>query len=182
MIKQLDTKKTPLWKWILVIFAETWNTTKAKRHLPEYYPIGRPIYQGPCPTIGLRPKPSFPSTKVDVFEVRRTKCGNVSKIRRNSNFPGNRFCEVVRRLKFELHVTEKKGANFQFCRRKISSNRSLSDLFVVLEWPLPIFEPLRLKLSVKSFFHPMGWQFDKEKTLILWERVVFTVCTLTFPY
>ena len=50
--------------------------------------------------------------KVDVFEVHRTKCGNVSKIRRNSNFPGNRFCEVVRRLEFELHVTEKKGEKF----------------------------------------------------------------------
>ena len=95
------------------------ETTKAKSDLPEYCLIGRLICQDPCPPIGLRRKPSFPSMKVDVFEVHRTKCGNVSKIRRNSNFPGNRFCEVVRRLEFELHVTEKEGVkNFQFRRKK----------------------------------------------------------------
>ena len=160
------------------------ETTKAKSDLPEYCLIGRPICQGPCPPIGLRRKTSFQSTKADVFEVRRTKCGNVSKIRRNSNFPGNRFCEVVRRLEFELHVTEKKRGKIFSISEKKNFVKSVVKRSVCCAWmtfAYISFEPLRLNLSVKSFFHPMG-QFDKEKMLFFWERVVFTVCTLTFPY
>ena len=148
-----------------------WNLKQQRWHLPEYYPIGRLICQGPCRTKGLRRRPSFPSMKADVFEVRRTKCGNVSKILRNLNFPGNHFCEVARRPRFELHVTKtrkKNGVEFSISKKN-SSNRSLSDLFVVLEWPLPIFRLFvwtpKAKSLCKKLFRPMG-QFDKGKKAI----------------